>query len=175
MTRQGPHRPYDAGAPSWAPRPDLRVAQLVGRSFRSGMHARQSGDGAAWSFAWQEFARVTHPEGADLLVDCLATFVEKVEISAARPIQVLPKGCPGLCRDECLAVSIVAASQLGACPALKACAFALLENSEVEPCIRSAEAFSAELRQAGQVLSPDLVCNALTLMPASSGRTTPYA
>lgn len=166
---------HGSGAPPWAPRSDLRIAQMVGRSFRCGMLARKGGNAASWSFAWQEFAGLTGSQSADLLVGRLATFVEKVDSSAARPIEVLPAGCPGLCRDECLAVSIIAASQLGACPALKACAFALLQSCEVEPCIRSAGAFSEGLRQAGQMLSADLVCNALALMPASSGRTLPHA
>jgi hypothetical protein len=148
---------------------------MVGRSFRCGMIARKGDNAASWSFAWQEFAGLAGSQSADVLVGRLATFVEKVDSSAARPIEVLPAGCPGLCRDECLAVSIIAASQLGACPALKACAFALLQSWEVEPCVRSAAAFSEGLRQAGQILPADLVCNALALMPAESGRTVPHA
>ncbi len=163
---------YRATAPvaGVSARPDFRVAQMVGRSFRCGMLARREKSALAWSFAWQEIAGVAGPARADGLVTALGRFVESVDRAAARPIEVLPKGCPGLCRDECLAVSIVAASQLGACPALKACVFALLDNGDVEACIRSAETFGAALTDAGQTLPPDAVCNALALMPAGSGR-----
>jgi hypothetical protein len=161
-----------SGALPWAPRSDMRIAHMVGRSFRCGIHARRTGTAAAWSFAWQEIAGLAGSVSADDLVDRLASFVETVDATAVRPIVVLPAGCPGLCRDECLAVSIIAASQLGACPALKACAFALLESSEVEPCMRSADAFSRALRDAGQMLSTDLVCNAVALLPHAASRAS---
>lgn len=146
-------------------RTGVRVAQMVGRSFRCGILARREMPGLGWSFAWQEIAGVAGPDQADRLVSALGQFVDSVDVSAMRRIEVLPKACPGLCRDECLAVSIVAASQLGACPALKACVYALIESANVEPCIRSAGAFSDALRAAGQTLPSDFVCNALALMP----------
>lgn len=165
-----PQHIADAAAPL-RPRSDLRVAEMVGRSFRSGVLARRGGSAAGWSYAWQELATVAGHGAADGLVAALGLFVETVDAAAARRIEVLPRGCPGLCRDECLAVSIVAASQLGACPALKACVFALLDSGNVDPCIRSAGLFGHALREAGQVLPPDAVCNALALMPARAGRT----
>ncbi len=173
MSRSGHYAPPDGALPFGA-RPEMRVAQMVGRSFRCGMLARQ-GDAVSWSFAWQELAGVAGPDRADGLIASLGLFVDSVDAAAARRVEVLPKGCPGLCRDECLAVSIIAASQLGACPALRACAFALIACSNVEPCIRSAGNFSAALREAGQILSPDVVCNALALMPGGSGAVMPHA
>jgi hypothetical protein len=139
---------------------------MVGRSFRYGILARREMSAAGWSYAWQEIAGIAGPDEADRLLSVLGQFVESVESSAARRIEVLPKACPGLCRDECLAISVVAASQLGACPALKACVFALIESANVEPCIRSAGTFSNALRAAGHTLAPDFICNALALMPA---------
>lgn len=153
-----------------APAGSLRVAQMVGRSFRCGMLARRGNPAIAWSYAWQEIAGVTGAGHVDQIFIALGAFVDSVEAAAARRIEVLPKGCPGLCRDECLAVSIIAASQLGACPALKACVFALIDSGNVEPCIQSAGLFSAALSEAGQTLPPDVVCNALALMPGPAGR-----
>jgi hypothetical protein len=155
-----------------AGRPDFRVMQMVGRSFRCGILARREAAGLSWSYAWQEIAGVAGAASADSLVTVLGAFVESVDRAAARRIEVLPKGCPGLCRDECLAVSIVAASQLGACPALKACVFALIDCGNVDGCIRAAGQFSAALRDAGQTLPPDAVCNALALLPHQAGRFT---
>jgi hypothetical protein len=146
-------------------RPDFRVAQMVGRSFRCGMLARREASGLSWSYAWQELAGVAGPASADDLVTALGHFVESVDRAAIRRIEVLPKGCPGLCRDECLAVSIVAAAQYGACPALKACVYALIQCGNVDGCIAAAGNFSTALQEAGQSLPPDVVCNALALMP----------
>ncbi len=154
----------------FAPGGGLRAAQMVGRSFRCGMLAQRENPAISWSYAWQEIAGVTGAGHADRIFVALGAFVNSVESAAARRIEVLPKGCPGLCRDECLVVSIIAASQLGACPALKACVFALIDSGNVEPCIQSAGLFSAALSDAGQTLPPDVVCNALALMPGSAGR-----
>jgi hypothetical protein len=148
----------------------LRVAQMVGRSFRCGMLARRENPTIAWSYAWQEIAGVAGTGHAEPIFVALGAFINSVESAAARRIEVLPKGCPGLCRDECLEVSIVAASQLSACPALKACVFALIDSGNVEPCIQSAGLFSTALSNAGQTLPPDVVCNALALMPGPAGR-----
>jgi hypothetical protein len=171
MARGNSNQSGTVGAAPWSPRSQMRIAQMVGRSFRCGMHAQREQDGIGWSYAWQELAGVAGDGHADGLVNALGRFVESVDRAAHRRIEVLPKGCPGLCRDECLAVSIVAASQLGACPALKACVFALVESVHVDPCIRSAAVFADALRDAGQMLSHDVVCNALALMPPPGGRT----
>jgi hypothetical protein len=175
MARGNLNQAGAAGTLPWTPRSDMRIAQMVGRSFRCGMLARRERDGLAWSFAWQELAGVAGDGHADGLVNALGIFVESIDRAAVRRIEVLPKGCPGLCRDECLAVSIVAASQLGVCPALKACVFALVDSVHVDPCIRSAAVFGEALRDAGQMLSHDVVCNALAMMPVSAGRTRPDA
>jgi hypothetical protein len=156
-------------------RPDYRVAQMVGRSFRCGMLARREASGLSWSYAWQELAGVAGATSADNLVTALGHFVETVDRTAMRRIEVLPKGCPGLCRDECLAVSVVAAAQLGACPALKACIYALIQGGNIDACISAAGTFSSALKAAGQSLPPDVVCNALALMPGDPGRARYHA
>ncbi len=156
-------------------RPDFRVAQMVGRSFRCAMLARREASGVFWSYAWQEIADLAGPARADNLVTALGQFVESIDRTATRRIEVLPNGCPGLCRDECLAVSIIAAAQLGACPALKACVYALIDSGNVETCIATAGLYSAALRDAGQTLPRDAVCNALALLPQEIGRMRHHA
>lgn len=152
-------RPHPAG---------LRPETAVGRSFRCGMHAVRSGERAHWARAWQELAITGRCVAADGLLARLAAFVETIEATAARRIDILPAGCPGLCRDECLAVSIIAASQLGACPALRACAFALLETPHMDRPLRAATEFAQDLRAAGYLLSPQSVCNSAALIAISS-------
>jgi hypothetical protein len=129
------------------------------------MLARRENPAIAWSYAWQEIAGVAGAGHADRLVVALGAFINSVESAAARRIEVLPKGCPGLC-----VVVFCSSLEGGACPALKACVFALIDSGNVEPCIRSAGLFSTALSEAGQTLPPDVVCNALALMAGSSGR-----
>jgi hypothetical protein len=171
MAEKTKHDRYPLSGASRVPehRGTLRPETCVGRSFRCGMHALRSGDQANWARAWQELAQACRSTEADKLLVRLAVFVETVEAASSRRIDVLPTGCPGLCRDECLAVSILAASQHGACPALRACAFALLEVSHMDRPLQAATAFADELRCAGFVLSAQSVCNSAALMPMSGG------
>ena len=82
---------------------------------------------------------------------------------------MLPETCVGFCRDECLAVAMIAASQHKTCPALRACAFALVEHSGVDEVVEQSERFALTLSAVGQVLSPNFIVNAaaLDLAPAS--------
>jgi hypothetical protein len=42
--------------------------------------------------------------------------VRTIKNKARREIEVFPMGCKGFCRDECIAISMVAACQHDACP-----------------------------------------------------------
>ncbi len=142
-------------------------AQGVGLAFRSTVNALRYGRIEAWSLAWQELANISDPIEADILLERMADFVKNVESSAARPVTVFPQGCPGLCRDECLAVSMVAAAQEGACPALRACAFALLSCSQIDRTVASLTSMAETLAQTGAIIAPRFICNAAALLPHS--------
>lgn len=136
----------------------------IGYSFRFGVIASFPSHQAYWTYAWQKLAKLSKDhKTADNLLCELSTFVQNVLISSSRNIQILPNGCPGLCRDECLAASIIVASQMGPCPALKACAFALLENSHIELCLKSAECFGSALHKAGVLFSKNILNDSLSL------------
>ena len=66
----------------------------------------------------------------------LSQFVRAVmataERAASRPI---PPQCRGFCRDECLAISIIAACQHDSRQALCACAVALLGSNDIGDAI----------------------------------------
>ena len=83
------------------------------------------------------------------LIAGFAAWALAVEASAARPVAVLPIDSAGFCRDECLAISLVAACQHDACPALKACAFALLGTSDLGRALVATEAVARTLSGAG--------------------------
>lgn len=133
------------------------------------MHAVATSNGTQWAFAWQELAAAAGAEHADALLADLTGFVTCVDRTRERMIEVLPAGCPGLCRDECLAISIVTASQIGSCPALKACLFALLGSCNVEPGMLAAQVLGQRLSAVGATLAPHLVCNAAAIVADKSG------
>lgn len=146
-----------------------RAERIVGFGFRRGMSALEERDPLGWEFCWQDFANVAGPEHATTLVADLSLWVRSVRRCAGRRIETFPAGCPGFCRDECLAISMIAASQLNACPALRACAFALLGSNDLDEPLKAARCFAQGLSGAGQVLSQHSVCDGLAFLPAAGG------
>lgn len=64
------------------------------------------------------------------------------------------------CRDECLAISMIAASQHKTCPAMRACAFALIESAQLDEVLHHADTYAITLRSQNKVVSPDWIVNA---------------
>ena len=156
--------PQSRAAGEIGPRPE----RLVGFGFRRGLAALETRDASNWEFAWQGFANAAGPDHATALVAELSIWCRAVRKCAVRRIETYPEGCPGFCRDECLAISMIAASQTGACPALRACAFALLGSNQLDEPLEAAAHFGHGLARAGQVLSALSVCDGLAAMPAAS-------
>lgn len=146
----------------------LQAERLVGVGFRSWMTGFDTGDIDCWETAFSEFADSVGVDNARQLVPCLSNWVRAVRGTAQRGIETSPRGCLTFCRDECLAIAMVAACQHDACPALKACAFTLIGCSNVTPALDAAECFAAGLRRANQILSPGSICNAAAFMGRSN-------
>lgn len=163
-TAKTSHRTPDA-FPAALSAPPFQAERLVGVGFRCWMTGLDTGDIDCWQTAFSEFAGCVGVDHAKKLVPGLSNWVRAVRGSAARPIEISPRSCNGFCRDECLAIAMVAACQHSACPALKACAFALIGSSNVAPALDAAEEFALHLRQADQILSPGSICNAAAFMP----------
>ncbi|HEX5931979.1 MAG TPA: hypothetical protein VFY74_09565 [Methyloceanibacter sp.] len=130
---------------------------LVGMGFRCWLAGYDTGDIACWENGWNEYARALGPERARRAVTELACWVRAVRASASRKIEYSPVGCPGFCADECLAISLIAASQHHRCPAMRACALALTGSDSVDPVLKAANAFADALQEADQRLSPEAV------------------
>jgi hypothetical protein len=130
---------------------------LVGMGFRCWLAGYETGDIACWENGWNQYARALGPERARRAVTELACWVRTVRASASRKIEYAPFGCPGFCADECLAISLIAASQHHRCPAMRACALALTGSDSVDPVLEAANAFADALDQADQRLSPEAV------------------
>jgi hypothetical protein len=144
--------------------PSLQAERLVGVGFRCWMTGLDTGDIDCWQTAFEEFAGCVGTENAKALVPGLSNWVRAVRGSAQRGIETAPSSCRTFCRDECLAIAMVAACQHNLCPALKACAYTLIGSSNVDRALDAAECFAGDLRRVDQVLSPDSVCNAAAFM-----------
>jgi hypothetical protein len=130
---------------------------LVGVGFRCWLAGYDTGDIACWENGWNEYNRVLGPSRAKRAVTELACWVRAVRSTASRKIEYSPFGCSGFCADECMAISLIAASQHHRCPAMRACALALTGSDLVDPVIDAANAFADVLQDADQRLSPEAV------------------
>ena len=145
------------------PHRNNQTARLVGIGFRLWLSGFRTSDVSYWENAWQLYSSILGQRPASTAVHELSRWVRAVDSSATRDIQVLPATCPGFCRDECLAVAMIAACQHKTCPAMRACAFALVENSCLEDVVTQSECFATMLLGVNQKLSPNHIVNAAAL------------
>ena len=137
--------------------PPTGAEWLVGMGFRCWLAGYDTGDIACWENGWTTYARALGTERAKRAVTELACWVRAVRATASRRIEYSPVGCPGFCADECMAISLIAASQHHRCPAMRACALALTGSELVDPVLDAANAFADVMQEADQRLSPDAV------------------
>jgi hypothetical protein len=130
---------------------------LVGTGFRCWLAGYDTGDIACWENGWNAYARALGTERAKRAVTELACWVRAVRATASRKIEYSPVGCPGFCADECMAISLIAASQHHRCPAMRACALALTGSDLVDPVLDAANVFADVMQEADQRLSPEAV------------------
>lgn len=128
---------------------DDPVARLVGIGFRSWYAGYETGDINCWEAGWHHFNQQLGHAQAKGAVTELACWVRAVREYTKRPIEVFPMGCSGFNADERLAISLVAASQKEACPALTSCAYALTGTDDTQDVIHAAQGFAYALSEAG--------------------------
>ncbi len=154
---QSADRPMDAlHMPDIASKLLPRPETLVGYGFRCWLSGYQTGNIRNWEECWSFYRKELGNDTARKAVTDLASWVNAVRISTLRDIRLLPARCPSFCRDECLAVSLIAASQHQACPALQACAYALIGADHIETVLKTAGNFAATLKAFDVVLGQDL-------------------
>jgi hypothetical protein len=143
--------------------------RLVGFGFRLWLNGFRTGDISNWEAAWSTYAGTIGAAAARTTVGQLASWVRAIDSTAQRRLVTAANDAPRFCRDECVAIAMVAACQHHACPAMRACAFALLGCSMIEEVVEGAESFARALRAADQVLSPASAHTASLLrMPAAT-------
>jgi hypothetical protein len=142
---------------------------LVGVGFRCWLAGYDTGDIGCWESGWNEYNRVLGPSRAKRAVTELACWVRTLRSTASRKIEYYPFGCSGFCPDECMAISLIAASQHQRCPAMQACALALTGSDFVEPVIDASNAFADVLQDANQRLSQEAVAALMAPQRKRSG------
>lgn len=161
LAEQRAGRPAPSLPSAGLPEPE----RLVGLGFRAWVNGYQTGDIACWEEAWAMYSNVLGPQEARPALSDLASWVRAIRRASCRAIKVHPARCSGFCHDECMAIAMVAASQHKACPALRACAWALLESSAIDDVVEGAECLGERLRKCDRILSPNSICGAVSLCP----------
>lgn len=138
--------------------------RLVGLGFRYWMLGRKSGEIRCWEKAWTLYSGMFGTIGARAAVGSLSTWVGVLGMTTRRDIEVCPEGCSRFCRDECVAISMIAACQHHTCPAMRACAFALIESSMIDAVVDQAQDFADTMAGLDQMLSPASIVAAPALV-----------
>lgn len=146
MTFRCPHFTNRGGLPDGP--------KLVGFGFRCWVMGFSLQDPTYWGRAWNVYRGVFKPDVAEMNFRALEAWARAINVNANRPLSCHGHSCPKHSADERLAISLVAAAQEGACPALKACAFALLDNGQVEPVVQRSFEFGLQLAATGVPLDP---------------------
>jgi hypothetical protein len=143
--------------------------RLVGLGFRYWLNGFRNGDISSWEKAWCAYSSALGAAKARSAVTDLSCWVRAINRHARRDLETSAVDCAGFCRDECIAIEMISACQHEACPAMRACAFALLGCSMIEEVVRGAENFAATMRGADQVLPRSFTpgSSLLAMQPAS--------
>jgi hypothetical protein len=128
--------------------------RLVGLGFRYWVLGRQTGNVACWERAWDLYSGMFGVAGGRVAMTHLSSWVGVLGATACRTIEVADGRCPNFCRDECIAIAMIAACQHRTCPALRACAFALVETSHINGVVGEAQDFADSLASLDTILSP---------------------
>ena len=155
--------------PATAP---ITPEQLVGIGFRGWLAGYDYEDISCWEQVWNAYAATLGPAPAKTVITDLASWVRTVRQTTCRRIETYPFGCAGFCRDEWIAISMIAASQHNHCPALRACAFALVGTSDIDAMLDEAADFASKLSSVDQHLSQSMICNVAAIAADRGGQLT---
>lgn len=90
---------------------DRKPERLVVTGLRCCMAGYNFGDIECWETAWRSYTMELGTDDARRLMGELQFWVRTLRAESSRPLSVLPHGCVHVCRDECMALSLIAALQ----------------------------------------------------------------
>lgn len=127
---------------------------FVGRGFRFWLTGFRTGELAHWERA---FTLAEETVGLTAARDVSRDFSQWVRLlseHSRRDLHVLEAASHCFCRDECIAMALVAAHQHQACPALQACAMTLLCCDPRDELTALTGSLADRLAAANQLVSP---------------------
>jgi hypothetical protein len=154
MAEANPYRRLMRPAARTAPDVLQKGERLVGLGFRCWLSGYQNRTIRSWETCWTHYCRELGSRNARVAMTDLSSWVDSVRCHALRDIELCAYECPSFCDDEKLAISLIAASAHGGCPALRACASALLGTERVEPVLKTAAHFAITLETSGVTFAP---------------------
>ena len=134
------------------------------------MAAYRTPDDACCRSALHLYAADIGEEAAKTIMPELCVWVHAIHAAAAREIEIYPQACAGFCRDECLAISMIAACQCDNASSVRACAFALTGIGTVDEVVETAGRFGRALHRSGIVFGDASIALAV---PATGPRSLP--
>lgn len=90
---------------------DRKPERLVVTGLRCCMAGYAYGDIDCWETAWRSYCRELGTSDARQLMGELQYWVRCIRAESIRQLDVFPYGCGHVCRDECMALSLIAALQ----------------------------------------------------------------
>lgn len=126
---------------------------FVGVGFRYWLTGLRTGELAHWERAFSLAEQTLGLAAARDVCRDFSQWVRVLSERSRRDLHVLGPGSRCFCRDECVAMAVVAAHQHKACPALQACAMTLLECEPTNELTALTGSLSDRLSAADQVVS----------------------
>lgn len=142
--------------------------RIVALGFRYWMIGLGTGDIGAWERAWSLYSGLFGAAGGRQSVGCLSRWVGAIGASACRDVEVFPERCRSFCRDECIAVSLIAACQHETGDAARAAAFALVETPSIGDVVEQARAFAGALDMLEHRLAPESILVTARYVPLAA-------
>ena len=134
---------------------DRKPERLVVTGLRCCMAGYDFGDIHCWETAWQSYCEELGSDEARKLMGELQFWVRTLRAESQRPLELYPHGCSHVCRDECMALSVIAALQ-DEDATTAGVAMNYLCGSPAEPArtslLSAARGYAGLLRNAGQKL-----------------------
>ncbi|WP_321344413.1 hypothetical protein [Breoghania sp.] len=133
---------------------DRLPEKLVVEGYRRWMSGYDTGDIQCWEMAWNLYAGSLGACQARALVAELSCWIRVIRAASTRTMSHFPYGCGKLCRDECMALSMVAGVQHRDRAAMEAAATHLIGCRRIHEAVEASSSFGRALDAIGQHLIP---------------------
>ena len=128
--------------------------RLVLEGYRHWAAGYATGSIQPWECARINFEHLLGPKSARLVVAELAQWVRAICMYRPSGVEFFPSGCEHICRDECLAIAMIAAAQHGDEQTCHSAAQWMTGSHGVLFAMEAARDFAASLKALNQILLP---------------------